>query len=158
MPVIRPTRPKRQGPPGSGPLDAAIQALIDGELDGGEVTIYQGARPANSGTNPVSATLLGTFVLDTPSAPVFNVINSSNINLNLLGGFVYVTGTPQWARFANVDHSINFDADVALTGGPNVIVVNTTSWVYGQQMSVTSMIATTDVTLGLAMSGSITVT
>jgi len=122
----------------TGSADAVIQSLINGELDGGDVQFYQGPRPLSTADTP-SVLLLATLTLDTPAAPVANLVSPSEITLNLLGGWVYVSGNANWARFTNADHSICYDCDIATSPGTNAIVANIIAWTAEQTLTVVTI-------------------
>lgn len=139
-----------------------IQSVIDGLLDGAELSFYTASRPANNSTDPSGVTLLATLTVAYPNgAPLSGLISSTAIHLNVLGGFVYVSGSANWARLRTADGMLVYDADVGTgSAGINKIVVNSSvAWTAGQAITIPSIIVSESgiPAMNLYVSGTITV-
>jgi len=113
--------------------------LVASWLDGGEVRIYDGTRPANADTAISTQTLLVTFALPNPSGTVTNgVWTAGDIDLTL----ITTSGTATWARVVDSSGGTVFDADVGVSGSGALIELDNVSLVTGGYCTVVSFTLT----------------
>lgn len=113
--------------------------LVASWLDGGEVRIYTGSRPANADTALSGQTLLVTLTLPNPSGTVTNgVWTAGTINVAMIAA----TGTAAWARVVTPSAATVFDADVGVVGSGALIEIDNLSLVTGGYCTVVSFTLT----------------
>jgi len=113
--------------------------LVSSWLDGGEVRIYDGTRPANADTAITSQVLLVTLALPNPSGTVTSgVWTAEEIAMTL----ITTTGTAAWARIVTSAGVTVFDADVGVAGGGALVQLDNVSLVTGGYCTVVSFTLT----------------
>lgn len=113
--------------------------LVTGWLDGGEVRIYDGNRPADADASISTQTLLTTLELDNPAGTVTeNVFTAAAI----AQAMVATSGNAAWARVVDSTGATIFDADVGLEGSGNLIEIDDVSLVAGAYCTVVSFTLT----------------
>lgn len=113
--------------------------LLAGWLDGGEIRIYNGTRPANADTEISDQTLLVTFELADPSGTVTSgVFTGTNPAVALSAA----SGTAAWARVVDASAGTICDADVGLTSSGSVIEIDNLTLVEGGYCTITSFVLT----------------
>lgn len=113
--------------------------LLAGWLDGGEIRIYDGTRPATADTAITTQTLLVTFEMADPSGTVTSGVF---IGTNPAAALIAHTGTAAWARIVDASAATIFDADVGLTSSGAVIEIDNLSLVEGGYCTITSYVLT----------------
>lgn len=113
--------------------------LLAGWLDGGEIRIYDGTRPATSDTAVSTQKLLVTFEIPDPAGDVDDGVFTGNAIETAL---VAETGTAAWARIVDSVATTVCDCDVGLTESGDVIEIDNLSLVEGGYCSVTSFTLT----------------
>lgn len=113
--------------------------LLAGWLDGGEIRIYDGTRPATADTAIPTQTLLVTFEMADPSGTVTSGVFTGT---NPAAAMIAATGPAAWARVVDSSAATIFDADVGLTGSGAVIEVDNLSLVEGGYCTITSLVLT----------------
>lgn len=134
MPIFFTNGPKggsrgRRGGGGSATIDAAIQALIDGLLDSGEIDLYDGTPPRSTLNTATGSTFLTSFTFAAAAAPIGGLLSPSSITLVVSAATDYVatTGTQKWARIRKADGSVLADVSVGLSGsGADLIIASNT--------------------------------
>lgn len=109
--------------------------LLAGWLDGGEVRIYDGTRPADADTAITTQTLLVTFAIPDPSGSVSNGIFTGN---SIAAAMVAETDTAAWARIVDTNGVTVCDVDVGMGGSGDFIELDSVSLVEGGYCSVVS--------------------
>ena len=118
---------------------ASRAELVLSWLDGGEVRIYDGIRPANADTAISTQNLLIALELDDPAGTVTNgVFTATAIDQTL----VTAAGTAAWARVVDSSEATVFDADVGTEGGGALIEIDNVSLVEGAYCTVVSFTLT----------------
>jgi hypothetical protein len=120
--------------------NAACDAIVD-LLDLGTIKFYTGTLPTTVPSDLSGYTLLGVATF---GSPAFGAAASGTAAANAITGdtAANATGTCGWARIEKTDGTDAFDCDVTATGGGGTITVNTTSFVEGATISVTSFSVT----------------
>lgn len=113
--------------------------LLAGWLDGGEIRIYDGERPASSDTAVSTQTKLVTFELADPSGTVEDGVFTGT---NPAAAMVAETGTAAWARAVDASGGTIFDADIGLPASGAVVEVDNLSLVEGGYCTMTSFVLT----------------
>ena len=113
--------------------------LVASWLDGGEVRIYDGTRPATADTAISTQTLLVTLALPHPSGTVTSgVWTAGEIDVAMIAE----TGTAAWARIVTSAGVTVFDADVGVVGSGALIEIDNLSLVTGGYCTVVSFTLT----------------
>lgn len=113
--------------------------LVASWLDGGEVRIYTGTRPADADTALSGQTLLVTLALPNPSGTVTSgVWTAGEIDVAMIAE----TGTAAWARIVTSGGVTVFDADVGVVGSGALIEIDNISLVTGGYCTVVSFTLT----------------
>lgn len=113
--------------------------LVLSWLDGGEVRIYDGTRPADADTAIGTQVLLITFELDDPAGTVTNGVFTAAAIAQTL---ITTAGTASWARVVDSASGTIFDADVGIEGSGNLIEIDNVSLVEGAYCAVVSFTLT----------------
>ncbi len=113
--------------------------LLASWLDGGEIRIYNGARPATANSAIDTQTLLVTFEVANPSGTVTNGVFTGT---NPAAAMIVATDTAAWARVVDSSAATVFDADVGLTGSGAVIEINSVILIEGGYCTITSLVLT----------------
>lgn len=113
--------------------------LLASWLDGGEVRIYTGTRPATADTAITTQTLLVTVELLDPAGEVNDDVFTGDAPDAAL---IAETGTAAWARVVDSTAGTIFDADVGLTGSGALIELDNLSLVQGGYCTVTTFTLT----------------
>lgn len=113
--------------------------LLAGWLDGGEIRIYDGTRPADADTAITSQVNLVTFEIADPSGTVTGGVFTG---VNPEVALVAETGTAAWARVVDASAGTICDADVGATGSGAVIELDNLSLVEGGYCTITSFVLT----------------
>lgn len=113
--------------------------LLAGWLDGGEIRVYDGDRPATSDTAVGSQVNLVTFAIADPSGSVSNGIFAGG---SIAAALVAATGTAAWARVVDDSAGTVFDCDVGTTSSGALIELDNVSLAEGGYCSVTSFTLT----------------
>lgn len=117
------------------------RAAADGAcalLNGGEVRIYDGTRPANVTTAITTQVLLVALPLNSPA---FNAATGDPATASFAGTVSAVagnTGTATWARVVTSGAAARIDLDVTATGGGGDATISSTGVVAGQTVNLTS--------------------
>ena len=112
----------------------AIISDIDAGGAAGNLTIYNGTRPATGGA---ATTVLAVLPLSYPCGSAaagvltFGTVTSDNS--------ADATGTATWARITTSGGAFVIDMDVTVSGGGGDCQLGSVSLAIGQQVSVTSM-------------------
>lgn len=113
--------------------------LLAGWLDGGEIRIYDGTRPATADTAIGAQVNLVTFEIADPSGTVTSgVFTGANPAVAL----VAETGTAAWARIVDASAGTICDADVGVTNSGAVVELDNLSLVEGGYCTITSFVLT----------------
>lgn len=125
--------------PLSGATTAAMQSIIDGLLDGGDVYLYGiGTKPAAITDPATGSTLLMTWTFDIPAATSGDLITNSSIALAVLGGFVYVANAgAKWARIRQADGTVVADVTVGVSGSGAALIIADNSLDVGDERTLT---------------------
>lgn len=117
-------------------LDALL-AAIDASTVPGTLEIYSGTIPDSTDDDPpTDATLLATLTLSDPAGAVAaGVLTFGAITQDPSAD---ATATAAWGRLKDGDGDVIFDANLGVTMGLFVIVINTTAIVAGGPVQVTS--------------------
>lgn len=117
------------------------RAAVDGAcalLNGGEIRIYDGTRPADVGTAITDQNLLCTLSLNSPA---FNAATGDPATASFAGtvsDLASATGTATWARVVTSGGAARIDGDVTGTGGGGDFTISNTSITSGQTVNLTS--------------------
>lgn len=113
--------------------------LLAGWLDGGEIRVYDGTRPATADTAVTTQNLLVTFEIPDPAGDVDDgVFTGDAIDTAL----VAATGTAAWVRIVDDAAATVCDGDVGLTDSGALVEINNLSLVEGGYCSVTGFTVT----------------
>lgn len=121
---------------------AAAAAATGALVDGGKVTIYDGAMPANPGVAVTTQNTLVEFTLKTPAfgAPTAGT-NRAVITLdNPDPEPAVANGTAAWARVEDSSGDAIWDADVTDTSGTGALKISSTNVVSGIDVSIVSLV------------------
>lgn len=115
---------------------AAITAARDAGAAGGQIRIYDGARPAKGGA---VTTILGTLTFSVTSAPsaVGGVLTASAITGDASAD---ASGVATWFREVDSDGTFVMDGDVGLSGSD--LNINDVNIVSGLPINITSYVNT----------------
>ena len=113
--------------------------LLAGWLDGGEIRVYDGTRPASADTAVSTQTLLVTFEIADPSGTVTNGVFTGT---NPAVAMIAETGTAAWARIVDSSAGTICDVDVGVTNSGAVIELDNLSLVEGGYCTITSFVLT----------------
>lgn len=113
--------------------------LLAGWLDGGEIRVYGGTRPATADTAISDQPLLVTFAIADPSGTVTDGVFTGT---NPAAALVAATGTAAWARKVDDSAGTIGDVDVGVTGSGAVIEIDNLSLVEGGYCTITSFVLT----------------
>ena len=113
--------------------------LLAGWLDGGEIQVYDGTRPADADTAVTTQTLLVTFVIPDPSGTVSNGIFTG---ADIEAAMIAAGGTASWARIVDTDDATICDVDAGLEDSGEFLELDSLSLVEGGYCSVVSFTIT----------------
>jgi len=113
--------------------------LLAAWLDGGEIRVYSGARPATTDTAVTTQTLLVTFAIPDPSGEVANGVLTGNA---IAAALIAETGFATWARAVDSATGAVFDADVGTPGSGALLQLDNLNLVQGGYCTVTSFTVT----------------
>ncbi|MCO5763772.1 MAG: hypothetical protein NHG36_20100 [Chromatiaceae bacterium] len=113
--------------------------LLASWLDGGEIRVYDGTRPASADTAVSTQTVLVTFEIADPAGDIEDGIFTGDA---IAVAMVAETGTAAWARVVDDAAATVFDCDVGLTGSGEMIEIDNLSLVEGGYCSITSFTIT----------------
>lgn len=113
--------------------------LLAGWLDGGEIRIYDGTRPADADTAITTQNLLVTFECADPSGTVAGGVF---IGTNPAAAMIATSGTAAWARVVDAAAGTICDADVGVTGSGAVVELDNLSLVESGYCTITSFVLT----------------
>lgn len=113
--------------------------LVAGWLDGGEVRIYDGTRPANADTAIGSQVRLATLEMADPAGTVTNGVFTAAAMADAL---IAETGTAAWARVVDSTAATIFDVDVGGVGSGAFIELDNLSLIEGAYCTVVSFLFT----------------
>jgi hypothetical protein len=116
----------------------ALLAAIDVSTAPATLEIYSGAIPATPADPPGAAVLLATLTLSQPAGSVAG----GALTFDAIGedASADATDTAAWGRLKDGDGDVIFDANLGVTVGQFVIVINTTAIVAGGPVQVTSAV------------------
>lgn len=122
-----------------------IVKLIDAGSGAGKIRIYSGVKPVNPDTSPtLSNTLLAGIVLNDPAFLIPAVAGAAPAVTPITAVLALATGVAVWFRVLDSADNPIFDGDVGLIG--TAMIVNTTQFIIGVQVSVTSVVYSTPMT------------
>lgn len=107
--------------------------LLAGWLDGGEIRVYNGTRPADPDTAITSQILLVTLELPDPATSVSNGILTGN---TVSAALIAETGNATWARILDNAAVTIGDCDLGLEGSGAFIELDSLSLVEGGYCSI----------------------
>lgn len=113
--------------------------LVAGWLDGGEIRVYDGARPDDADTAITTQENLVTFAIPDPSGTVTNGVF---VGEDIAAAVIIESGVASWARVVDSSAATIFDADVGLTGSGELITLDSLSLIADAMVSVTSFTLT----------------
>lgn len=113
--------------------------LLASWLDGGEIRVYNGTRPADAETAITTQTLLVTFDVPDPSGEVNDDVFTGD---EIATALIAETGTAAWARAVDSAAGTIFDADVGAVGSGALLQLDNLSLVQGGYCAVVSFTLT----------------
>lgn len=117
----------------------ARAGLLASWLDGGEIRVYSGARPATADTAITTQTLLVTFAIPDPAGDVADDIFTGDA---IDAAMIAATGVAAWARVVDSATGAVFDADVGTPGSGALLQLDNLNLVQGGYCTVTSFTVT----------------
>lgn len=106
-----------------------VKTAIDAGSSGGTIKVYTGAQPTSPADAITTQTLLATLTFSDPcGTSASGTLTMSAITQDSSAD---ATGTATWARVADSSGNTVFDCDVTSTGGGGTIQFNTTNFVAG---------------------------
>lgn len=123
---------------------SAAQIKLDaytGLLDGGNIKIYEGAKPADCDTAIGAQTLLATLTFGTPAFGAATDDNPGAVAAaNAIGGedAAVAEGTAQFVRFETSGGAVVGQGTVTATGGGGLLEVASTTIALGVAVNITS--------------------
>lgn len=120
--------------------DGVRNAAVDAAaalLNGGTIKVYTGSMPSTPATAVTTQTLLATLTFGNPA---FGSAVSGTATANAItdDSSADATGTATWARLSTSGGTAVFDVNVGQTGDNTSIEFNTTSFVAGAEIKMTS--------------------
>jgi len=117
-----------------------IKTAIDAGAGAGTIKVYTGTQPTTAADAITTQTLLGTLTFSDPCGTssggtlTFSAITQDSA--------ADATGTATWARIADSTGATVCDVDVTATGGGGTLQFNTTSFVIGGPILISSFTVT----------------
>lgn len=117
-----------------------IKTAIDAGAGAGTIKIYTGTQPTTAADAIVAQVLLGTLTFSDPcGTSASGTLTMSAITQDSAAD---ATGTATWARIADSTGATVCDVDVTATGGGGTLQFNTTSFVIGGPILISSFTIT----------------
>ena len=117
-----------------------IKTAIDAGAGAGTIKIYTGTQPTSPADAITTQTLLGTLTFSDPcGTSASGTLTMSAITQDSAAD---ATGTATWARIADSTGATVCDVDVTATGGGGTLQFNTTSFVIGGPILISSFTIT----------------
>lgn len=117
-----------------------IKTAIDAGSGAGTIKIYTGTQPTSPADAITTQTLLGTLTFSDPcGTSASGTLTMSAITQDSAAD---ATGTATWARIADSTGATVCDVDVTATGGGGTLQFNTTSFVIGGPILISSFTIT----------------
>lgn len=118
----------------------AIKTAIDAGSGAGTIKVYNGTQPTAASDAVTTQTLLATLTFSDPcGSSSSGTLTMSAITQDTAAD---ATGTATWARIADSTGATVFDADVTNTGSGGTIQFNTTNFVSGGPVLISSFTIT----------------
>jgi len=117
-----------------------IKTAIDAGAGAGTIKVYTGTQPTTAADAIVAQVLLGTLTFSDPcGTSASGTLTMSAITQDTAAD---ATGTATWARIADSTGATVCDVDVTATGGGGTLQFNTTSFVIGGPILISSFTIT----------------
>lgn len=117
-----------------------IKTAIDAGSGAGTIKVYTGTQPTTAADAIVAQVLLGTLTFSDPcGTSASGTLTMSAITQDSAAD---ATGTATWARIADSTGATVCDVDVTATGGGGTLQFNTTSFVIGGPILISSFTIT----------------
>ncbi len=117
-----------------------LKTAIDAGSGAGTIKVYNGTQPTSANDAITTQTLLATLTFSDPCGTT----SSGTLTMSAItqDSAADATGTATWARIADSSGSTVFDVDVSATGAGGTLQFNTTSFVIGGPVLISSFTVT----------------
>lgn len=113
-----------------------VKAAIDAGAGAGTIKVYNGTQPTTANDAVTTQTLLATLTFSDPCGSTSaGTLTMSAITQDAAAD---ATGTATWARIADSNGATVFDVDVSSTGAGGTLQFNTTNFVIGGPVLISS--------------------
>ncbi len=117
-----------------------LKTAIDAGSGAGTIKVYNGTQPTSANDAITTQTLLATLTFSDPCGTT----SSGTLTMSAItqDSAADATGTATWARIADSSGSTVFDVEVTVTGAGGTLQFNTTSFVIGGPVLISSFTVT----------------
>lgn len=117
-----------------------LKTAVDAGAGAGTIKVYNGTQPTTANDAITSQTLLATLTFSDPCGTT----SSGTLTMSAItqDSSADATGTATWARIADSTGATVFDVDVTVTGAGGSLQFNTTNFVIGGPVLISSFTVT----------------
>lgn len=117
-----------------------LKTAIDAGAGAGTIKVYNGTQPTSANDAVTTQTLLATLTFSDPCGTT----SSGTLTMSAItqDSAADATGTATWARIADSTGATVFDVDVTATGAGGTLQFNTTNFVIGGPVLISSFTVT----------------
>ncbi len=117
-----------------------LKTAIDAGSGAGTIKVYNGTQPTSANDAVTTQTLLATLTFSDPCGTT----SSGTLTMSAItqDSAADATGTATWARIADSTGATVFDVDVTATGAGGALQFNTTNFVIGGPVLISSFAVT----------------